>query len=145
MTESDAVRCGGSVACPVSTGGTRRRLGSVRLTVVISALVSSFRLPRSGVEVQDAAGLPLLNLVVIVPLLPHFELSSPREPEEPPLLQLRALTPLSVPLELSFRLSSRVHYLFGFGNTSKVINTYMIYLISSCVAVYRKKIHIYRG
>lgn len=108
MTESDAVRCGGSVACPVSTGGTRRRLGSVRLTVVISALVSSFRLPRSGVEVQDAAGLPLLNLVVIVPLLPHFELSSPREPEEPPLLQLRALTPLSVPLELSFRLSSRV-------------------------------------
>ena len=46
----------------MSTGGTCRRLGSVKLTVVISALVSSFKLPRSGVEVQDAAGLPLLNL-----------------------------------------------------------------------------------
>lgn len=66
MTESNAVRFGGSFAtvkvpCPVSTGGTCRRLGSVKLTVVISALVSSFKLPRSGVEVQDAAGLPLLN------------------------------------------------------------------------------------
>lgn len=108
MTESDAVRFGGSFACPVSTGGACRRLGSVKLTVVISALVSSFKLPRSGVEVQDAAGLPLLNLVVSVPLLPHFELSSPREPEEPLLLQLRPLMPLSVLLELSFRLSSRV-------------------------------------
>jgi hypothetical protein len=50
----------------------------------------------------------MVYLVVSVPLLPHFELSSPCEPEEPLLLQLRALTPLSVLLELSFRLSSRL-------------------------------------
>lgn len=56
------------VPCPVSTGGTRR-LGSVKLTVVISALVSSFKLPRSGVEVQDAAGLPLLNLGIFFQIL----------------------------------------------------------------------------
>ena len=50
----------------------------------------------------------MIYLVVIVPLLPLFELPSPREPEDPLVLRLRALTPLSVLLELSFRLSSRV-------------------------------------
>jgi hypothetical protein len=49
----------------------------------------------------------MIYLVVSVSLLPDFELSSPREPEEPLLLQLRVLTPLFVLLELSFRLSSR--------------------------------------
>lgn len=66
----------------------------------------------------------MMYLVVSVPLLPHFELSSPREPEEPLLLQLRPLTPLSVLLELSFRLSSRLlHKQQDKEDTNKLIIT----------------------
>lgn len=110
VKESDTAGSGVSVdfLCPVSTGSIRL-LGSLRLTVVMSALVSSCKFPRSGVDVQDAAGLPLLNLEVTVSLLLGLELSSTREPEpeEVPLLELRELTPLSVLLELPLLLSSR--------------------------------------
>jgi hypothetical protein len=46
-------------------------------------------------------------LDVTAPLLPCLELSSVRVLEEPLVLELRLLTPLSALLELSLRLSSR--------------------------------------